>query len=381
MPENLIVPTDADLDEITAMMRWAFNVAEEDAHLWLDKAGLDNFRLLREDGDASGALLILDCGQYFGGRSVRMAGIAGVAVAPQHRGRGAATRLMHATMREVLERGFALSTLYPATQPLYRRAGFEQAGARYEYRLPTRSLRVPKGTVDVVPIEDQEPVLDIYREYAAQHNGTIDRSMYFWRRVRKPKGVQTRGFMTRDGKGYIFLSLPSAGKFYDVQINDAAALTPDAARTLLRLLKEHGSLSSEVAWQAGPSDWMHFMLGEQAKSIHAGTYWMLRIVDVVRALEARGWPRGLRTRLDLEIADDVLPSNEGRWRVEIEDGEASVKPGGDGRLRLDVRALAALYSSYATPFMLKLNGSLEGDQIDGAAAAFAGPAPFMSDMF
>jgi predicted acetyltransferase len=60
-----------------------------------------------------------------------------------------------------------------------------------------------------------------------------------------------------------------------------------------------------------------------------------------------------------------------------------VRPGGDGRLRLDVRALAPLYSGHLSPHALHAVGALEADEgsLAVAAALFGGPAPAMPDMF
>ncbi len=50
-----------------------------------------------------------------------MAGVAGVVVSPEHRGRGVGTALMQGTITRGRELGYPLSVLYPATIPVYRR--------------------------------------------------------------------------------------------------------------------------------------------------------------------------------------------------------------------------------------------------------------------
>ena len=69
-----------------------------------------------------------------------MAGIGAVGVLPENWGRGAGSRLMQRTLRELREGGFCLSTLYPATLTLYRKAGYECAGGLY--RIETRPDRI-----------------------------------------------------------------------------------------------------------------------------------------------------------------------------------------------------------------------------------------------
>jgi predicted N-acetyltransferase YhbS len=75
------------------------------------------------DGDRpAGTATFHDMRQWWCGRAVPMAGVAGVMVAPEDRGRGVARRLIAALLDEVSARGYPLSALYPATMPLYRRS-------------------------------------------------------------------------------------------------------------------------------------------------------------------------------------------------------------------------------------------------------------------
>ena len=97
----------------------------------------------------------------------------------------------------------------------------------------------------------------------------------------------------------------------------------------------------------------------------------------------RGYPAGLNAELHLDIRDDILPSNEGRLVLEIAGGRGEVRPGGEGRIRLDVRDLAALYSGFMSPAELRTLGTLDAPDADLAlaGAVFASPRPWMADMF
>ena len=92
-------------------------------------------------GTPAGGLALYRMGQWFGGRPVPLVGVGAVAIAPEHRGTGTAERLMEGTLRELRAEGIALSGLYPATQRLYRKGGYEQAGGRYHYSMPLARLR------------------------------------------------------------------------------------------------------------------------------------------------------------------------------------------------------------------------------------------------
>src|SRR5687767_15868830 len=96
----------------------------------------EDIRVAVVDGTTAAALRIYRFGHFFGGRSVPAVGIGGVATAAHARGKGLAETLVTETLRELRGAGFAISTLYPATVPLYRRCGYEYAGFRMHYRAP-----------------------------------------------------------------------------------------------------------------------------------------------------------------------------------------------------------------------------------------------------
>jgi predicted acetyltransferase len=100
-------------------------------------------------------------------------------------------------------------------------------------------------------------------------------------------------------------------------------------------------------------------------------------------LSARGYPTGVGAELQLDVRDELLPWNNGRFVLTVADRRARVRSGGTGQIGLHVRDLAALYSGYMTPQELQAAGSLNGQAADLALAAlvFAGPQPWTPDMF
>ena len=111
-----------------------------------------------------------------------------------------------------------------------------------------------------------------------------------------------------------------------------------------------------MTWNGGPLDPLLYLLGEQQTSgsrnkvkIIRSLDWMLRIVDVAGALAARGYPPGLSAELHLDLSDDILPANAGRWVLSVDGGRGQAQPGGAGRLRLDARDLAAIYAAQPLP--------------------------------
>jgi predicted acetyltransferase len=124
------------------------------------------------------------------------------------------------------------------------------------------------------------------------------------------------------------------------------------------------------------------MLPEATAKVEAYQRWMLRIVDVDRALLARGWP-SMRASVHLDVVDDSLPANQGRRVLSVHEGKADVAAGGRGDVRIDVRGLAALYSGFTTPHALVAQGLASGtdDAMAALRSMFAGPEPWCCDYY
>jgi predicted acetyltransferase len=299
---------------------------------------------------------------------------------------------MELAVQEMNAHGTALSALYPATLPLYRRAGYEQAGSKYEVKLSLRMLDMSERNYQVRPIEqrDEAALKAVYGKRAAASPGFLDRSDFIWKRIRAPRGEAANGYaavnpQSQDIEGYLYYSIKeSQDAAYLFSLTDLTATTPQAARRLLTFLREHQSMADLAVWQGGAIDPVLQVLPERIAKIRLTDHWMLRIIDVGAALNARGYPFGLNCELHLDVQDDVIVSNNGRYVLEIADGKANVSTGGDGHLLIDVRGLAALYSGFMSASQLQMSGLASTSNprvLPVADAVFAGGAPSLCDGF
>ncbi|WP_343073560.1 GNAT family N-acetyltransferase [Pyxidicoccus fallax] len=371
------------------IMMQSYAMTPADATAWAKRAGPAPLRLLREGGQVVGTLVAIPMGQWYGGRDVPIIGVGGVGVSPVHRGQGTATRLMQSVLREARESGAPLSALYPATQPLYRRVGYEHAGARYEIRVKVPMIDVQERTLVLRAIEerDAEAITACYQRMARARHGWLARGSYVWERVRAPRAGMALGYLVEGSsgvEGYVYLvRKQTTGWNQELIASDLVATTPAAARRLLSFLGDHRSLAAEAVWFGGADDPLLLLLREQSYSVKLDMHWMIRVLDVAKALEARGWPQGLSGALHLEVEDDLFPENRGRFVLEVSDGVGRVKRGGDGRMRMHVRGLSSLYTGFHSAEALRATGALEADDasVRTAVGLFSGPQPTLRDMF
>jgi predicted acetyltransferase len=386
---------DSELDQLMTALKPIFDFPEGLAERYAQTVGRENFRILWRADELIGGLAFVPMGQFFGGRSVPMTGVAVVGIRPEFRGGGTGTALMIEAVRELNAKGIALSTLYPATVPLYRRAGYESAGSRFEIKLALRQLEVGDRQHEIQRIteDDQAIVESLYNAFAPRRSGFLDRNHMMWKRVTAPRGQIAQGFLaidpqTRKAEGYVYYVQKSSDEAqYMLVCSDFVALTPAAGRRLLTFLQDHRTMADAALLNGGSTDHALSLLPERTYKVKMLDHWMLRIVDVGAALSARGYPRGYTGEIHLDVIDDQLIANNGRYVVEIDNGRGQVSAGGDGTLNINVRGLAALYSGFKSPTdlialdLLKVNAGKSADAIDLAAAAFAGSESCMSDAF
>ena len=378
-----------ELDRHIEILQWSFAIPKEDLAEFFARVGSDKVRVLRENGRPVAGLSLLTFPQMFGGRPVPMTGVNLVGTAPEARGRGVATRLMEASVREMRASGIPISTLYPAKQTLYRRCGWEVTGARWEISVSARDIDVASRELHVRAATpgDLPAVHDVYRRLIRGQTGPIERPDYMWRRIVDPPKKDVGGFViegTEGVEGYVYLRVArTEGLRQELNVADLAVVTPRAAQRLLSFLADHDSLADRVLWFGSPAAPIVGFLAEYVWKARVYYPWMVRILDPKGALEARGYPPGLSAELHFELTDSLLPENSGRYVLEVADGKGQVRSGGKGSIRANERGLAAIYGGWSTPEAAKGLGLLDGIDADLAAAAavFAGPIPWMSDMF
>jgi len=391
-PDVSVPAGDAEIGALAAILAQVFTVetGAAGAREWFDRTGVPNLRVVRRGGAVVGGLLVLPMGQWFGGRSIPMAGIAGVGIAPEHRGGGTATELMAGTLRGLRADGFALSALYPATQTVYRRVGYERAGLKVRYKVATKAIDVrDRGAGVRRAAEADLPAAEAcYRRRAAATNGNLDRGPYVWWRARGGREGGAHGYVAEEAgvvTGYVwFVHLQTPDFIPDLACTDLVATTPGAARRLLGFFADHRSLAGSLSWLGAPNDPLAFQLREQAEIDHEiDMLWMLRILDLERALAGRGYAPEVRAELHLDVADDLFAENRGRFVVRIANGRGVVERGGRGEVAIDVRGLAPVFTGLAGPGDLAASGLASGPPAALAAvcAGFAGPCPWLAEHF
>ncbi|HEX4811926.1 MAG TPA: GNAT family N-acetyltransferase [Nonomuraea sp.] len=320
--------------------------------------------------------------QWWHGRPQPMAGVAGVTVSPEDRGRGVGTRIMRAVIDRAVALGDAVSALYPATTPVYRGLGYEHAGAQHNVRLPAEALRQirPSGQVKLRrmgPADAADVVALLHRVYAATRaSGPVSYDERTW------------ALWLDDEDDFLYLAddgfLIYRWKGDDILVDTLVAGSGDTARALWSVVGSASSIAQHVIAPVAPDDPVLWMLRERGKEQVTQRRWMLRVLDVAAAIERRGYPAAVTCEAVVTVEDRVRGGDT--WRLEFAGGSGAATPVGESApgapgVVLSANGLAALYSGIPSA-TLRLAGLMSGDDRydEGLDAVFAAK-PYMLDYF
>ncbi len=352
--------------------------------------------------------------QWWHGRSMPMAGVAGVKVAPEERGRGVGTAMMTRLLDDIAAGGYPVSVLFPTTAPLYRAAGWEIAGGRYQTVLPATALAAlaspdqpgQPGQLGQLGHTGQPGQADGLAQAAVLRRATPDDAAAIVRmkslvherlrhcgpNTREP--WELRDWLADDDQfsylaGDGFLSYRWADGTDEIKVEELIAVSGGTARAFWQILASHATIAGRVrAWLA-PDDPVAWLTRDPAATTSRLDSWMLRVVDAPAAVAARGYPAAASLTAHFDLTDQARPANSGQWTLEVSGGDGSLTKSGDAvtaasrtALRLGARGFAALYAGVPAG-TLRLAGLVtDGDPAADAAldGAFGGQA-FIIDHF
>jgi predicted acetyltransferase len=376
-----------ELDGVVAIRSVAFGLVDEEGRERL-RSYLASGVIwgLEEDGQllATARLGVQD--HWFGGRRVPCQHVGGVAVPPEHRGRGVASALMRAALEQGLAEGAGLSVLFPATTALYRRLGYELAGSFTRLRIDARPAPAIGPPLRPAREEDWDAIRACQQAAHSALNGPAVTDARGWERLHAAPFVYVLDAEDASGiEAYVcYDQVTKSGDWqFTLDIWDQATTTPRGLAALLGLVGRHGTIG-KGARLAGPypHPWS-FLTPEQDLERDGGMDWMARGLDLPAAIAARGFVPGFALDVTFAVEDPLLSSARGPWRLEVAAGSGKLAPADTAEVTLVARAVGPLFTGFASPAQLALAGIATGpaDALALLGAAFAGPPPIFLEFF
>ncbi|CAO3420470.1 GNAT family N-acetyltransferase [Azospirillum doebereinerae] len=395
-PTPLYGPATAnDIGAVARLARQGFGQPREIFDRYAALFGTDTIRCLRRDAAAplSACAAWWSMDQWFGGRPVPAQGVAMVAVDPVARGTGAGSSLMRSLLAEGRATGAAVSVLHPSTLPFYRRLGFGRGGVSCDWSATPATLAGARrdagldGTIHPADPLDAAPLARLRRLLLAAGNGLPERNEALWTMALCPDGEMSDLFLLGgpDGtpEGYLAVAPP---KDQRLVVADLCTPTARSARLALRVLTGYRAQVDRIAWRGGPDDPLALLAEDVGVRMDGREEWLIRVLDVERALATRGYPSGAMDCVNFEINDFLIPENNRRFHLRVEGGSGVIaSPARDDApmATLGIAAFSSLFSGHASARTLWQTGMLRGEETtaDRIDRLFGGARPWMPDRF
>ncbi|UJW31136.1 GNAT family N-acetyltransferase [Saccharothrix sp. AJ9571] len=312
------------------------------------------------------------------------AGVTAVGVLPSHRRQGVLSAMMRHQLADLRTRGEFLAVLLASEASIYGRFGYGPATYTRRLTVPRHraafALPRARGTSDVTGsvellrrAECGEILEEVYDRYRRAQPGALLRPHPWWTSGagQPPVSLAPRYVAVHrdaDGvpDGYASYSL---GESDTLTVDETIAADDAVFTALARFVLGH-DLVAQVVFKHFPTEHpLRWQLADfNAGQISHDTEWLwVRLLDVPRALTARGWFADGEIVLDV---DDPFLGEHARYLLTVRDGKAECVPTDqEPDLSLDVSDLGSIYLGGTTPSTLVRAGHIRAHHAGAATLA------------
>ncbi|GGW77778.1 GNAT family N-acetyltransferase [Streptomyces caelestis] len=389
--------TDEDLDVFVDTVHAAFGhfpeTPIEGGGLWWSALEMDRCMLaLTADGRPVGTAATHSFELTLPGETLVPApGVTAVGVLPSHRRQGVLSAMMRHQLTELRARGEFLSVLLASEATIYGRFGYGPATYTAQLTVPRHKadLAVPRSrevaqapatgsdnnSVEVLRRAECGEILEeVYDRYRRAQPGALSRPHRWWAlRAGQPPISPAPRYVAvhRDADG-----VPDGYASYSTESGtltvDETIATDDAVFTALaRFVLGHDLVSQVVFKHVPPEHPLRWQLADfRAGEVSGDMDWLwVRLLDVPRALTARGW--FMDGELVLDIDDPFLGEHD-RYLLTIRDSKADCVPT-DRKpdLSLDISDLGSVYLGGTAPSTLVRAGHIRAHRPGASTLADA----------
>jgi predicted acetyltransferase len=363
-----------EIDGFISVDEHAFNTSpwsDDDRRVALDRFEFDRTLAAFDDTTPVGVTMCYSFQLSVPGlQMLPAAGVTFVAVMPTYRRQGVLSSLMRRQLADVRDRGEPLAILWASEAVIYGRYGYGRASWHLDFTLRRGEggLAAGRGAGDGLRLRIAEPeaalpeLAKVYDAVLASRPGMFGRNDAWWRSAIFDPAEQRHGasplrcLLAEDAsgpRGYaLYAGVDTWTGFLPenvLTVRELMAADPAASAALCSDLLSR-DLTTEFRLPHRPvDDPLLYQLADPRRTRPKlnDNLWV-RIVDLPRALAGRRY--SCPVDVVLEVRDEILPDNAGRWRLST----TAEAPGGGlaascvpasspADLALDVTELGAAY--------------------------------------
>ncbi len=313
------------------------------------------------------------------GKAMAYAGISGVGTRPEYRRRGLLRKIMTQSFSDMRERGQSVAGLWASQAAIYQRYGFSINNHKRRYEIDTSDIRLNESNTKALeiirhtPSEALDTVKDLYREFIQDRMSYLHRSSALWMNNVLEEGEDGPVYIaiaydSEVPKAYVAYTLRAnkvkhRARSQEIKILDFSWQNLSAYRSIWQYLSLH-DLVGRVTWETAPIDDPAQEIFQEPRLLHMvdeeGAWF--RVIDVPSALSGRGYCADGSTTIEV-VGDDLATWNNGRWKLEVVDGNAVVESTKEKpRVSIDIKSLGSLFTGMRRARELFAWGLIEGSE-------------------
>ena len=301
------------------------------------------------------------------GAALPVAGVTAVSVLPSHRRRGVLRSLMRRQLTDLAARGDEpVAVLWASETPIYGRYGYGRASTNAHFRFErgdgAMAATAPADAALTLRLAEPQAaaaeLAKVYDAVLAAQPGFFARTEDWWARVLQDDPDERHSFsplrclLAADGSGVRGYALYATLARWDeatglpdgsLTVREVMAADPAAGAALWHSLLTWDLVTTVTADLRSAEDPLLYQLLDQRRArVQVSDGVWVRIVDLPGALTRRAYSGPVD--VVLEVADELLAGNAGRWRLRAAGADVScARTDRPADLALDVRELGAAY--------------------------------------
>ena len=276
----------------------------------------------------------------YNGKGLPISGVTTVSTDPIDRQRGHLRAVITQHFKDLKEEGQRpMAVLFASQAAIYHRYGYDVVSTHHSYQIEPRYLQfiepldVP-GSLRNVDVEKEFGLLvDVYRRFREDKTGSVHRGKPMWDQgvLAPASGDDVRNVLVYEegGEALGFASFISGPGDYPgpepsqkLIVDDIVWTTPQAYHAFWQHFSKMALTRYITCPHVAADDPLpHILLDPRMLRDSSSDGLLARVVDLIGSVNGRGYDCA-DSSVTFELVDELCTWNAGRWKVEVNGGEA-----------------------------------------------------------
>ncbi|MBP2026306.1 putative acetyltransferase [Acetoanaerobium pronyense] len=307
-----------DIQIIRELWMYSFNEDASSTDYYFENRYSKDYNALWDEEEIKASLQLNPYTLSIKGKKEKTSYVVGISVYPEHRGKKLTTKLLKASLLDLIERGGAISLLMPIDTDIYRRYGYENCFDMEVYNLSIRDIKIRKDRAEKtkrvreITKQDIKDIQNIYSSASKNWDNYIERDEdYFKELFKEVKSEAGEIFISYDkdegATGYMIFYPKFEGGSKGF-VREMFYKNSSSLNTFLSIIKSHRTQFKDVEICQEKDSYLKDFWGYDNKiKVNIKPFMMARIINPALFLNNMGIKN--KIPLKMKIIDSFLDIN------------------------------------------------------------------------